>query len=391
MTISNATRTPTVFDLLPELVRAGLAGDRHGVEVIASTTVRAVRAAAPEVAAKIAQLIGANAAGSASVRWNSSEPPPADSDSGAALVRVLSPSEAPAPVLPDRIRLTIDQFIAERKATARLLGEGLMPPRSLLLSGAPGTGKTMLATWLASQLNVRLVVLDLASAMSSYLGKTGSNLRRSLDFARGQPCVFLLDEFDAIAKRRDDATEVGELKRIVNVLLKELEDWPVQSVLVAATNHPELLDPAISRRFDVVVQLPKPDTAQRQAIVSSSCGRFAEGLPTGFLSAVATATEGASASAVVTLTQTSIRKHVVGGTPLVRAFVEQVMSALGEDAPEVSEFARALRDAGHMSVREIAATLGKGSSTIQYHLKKPRFPSSSHANDASKKTDPRKR
>jgi SpoVK/Ycf46/Vps4 family AAA+-type ATPase len=386
MTNTHFYRTPTLTDLLPELVRAGLASDRQMVEVITATAIRALRNGSPETALKLSELLGAASAGSASVRWNSSEPPPADGDSGAALVRISSPVGAPTPILPQEVAERIRQFIEERRASGRLLAEGLLPPRSLLLSGPPGTGKTMLAQWIASQLGVKLVALDLASSISSFLGKTGSNLRRSLDFARGQPCVFLLDEFDAIAKRRDDTTEVGELKRIVNVLLKELEDWPIQSVLVAATNHPELLDPAISRRFDVVVQLPSPGPAEREAILRDACGRFANELPPSFLTAVAASTKGASGSALVTMTHTAVRRHVVNQKPLIQAFVVQAREALGEGAA-LTAFAHSLHEAGGLSVRKTATLLGKSSSTIQYHLKKEH----PHGQSIPQKAHPRKR
>jgi len=98
--------------------------------------------------------------------------------------------------------------------------------------------------------------------MSSFLGKTGSNIRVVLDFARRQPCVLLLDEFDAITKRRDDSAEIGELKRLVTVLIQAIDEWPADGLLVAATNHPELLDPAIWRRFDRVVEFPLPTSSE---------------------------------------------------------------------------------------------------------------------------------
>jgi SpoVK/Ycf46/Vps4 family AAA+-type ATPase len=86
-------------------------------------------------------------------------------------------------------------------------------------------------------------------------------VRRVLDYARSTPSVLLLDELDAVAKRRDDATEVGELKRLVTVLLQEIDSWPEGSLLLAATNHAELLDPAVWRRFELVVEFPVPDAA----------------------------------------------------------------------------------------------------------------------------------
>ncbi|MFL5266208.1 MAG: AAA family ATPase, partial [Stellaceae bacterium] len=100
-----------------------------------------------------------------------------------------------------------------------------------------------------------------------FLGRTGANLRHVLDYAKGVDGVLLLDELDSIAKRRDDATDVGELKRLVTVLLQEIDDWPPTGLLIAATNHSDLLDPAVWRRFEMRVDFPMPtDEAVRRAI-----------------------------------------------------------------------------------------------------------------------------
>jgi SpoVK/Ycf46/Vps4 family AAA+-type ATPase len=152
------------------------------------------------------------------------------------------------------------QVIEEHHLSDRLLHAGLNPTRAALLVGPPGVGKTLATRWISRELKLPLLVLDLSTVMSSFLGKTGGNLRRVLDYAKQAPCVLLLDELDAIAKRRDDQVEVGELKRLVTVLLQEIDEWPASSLLIAATNHSELLDPAIWRRFDVIVDFPIPDT-----------------------------------------------------------------------------------------------------------------------------------
>jgi SpoVK/Ycf46/Vps4 family AAA+-type ATPase len=108
-------------------------------------------------------------------------------------------------------------------------------------------------------------------------------VRQVLDYAKSTPCVLLLDEFDAIAKRRDDSSEIGELKRLVTVLLQEIDDWPATGLLIAATNHPNLLDPAIWRRFELIIEFPLPDDSLITAAISHFLGRDAEGVPIGAL------------------------------------------------------------------------------------------------------------
>jgi replication-associated recombination protein RarA len=146
----------------------------------------------------------------------------------------------------------------EHQQRQRLLEHGIDPTKSAILIGPPGVGKTMSARWLATQLNKPLWILDLSAVMSSLLGKTGANLRAVFDFAKKNEAVLLLDEIDAIAKRRSDESDIGELKRLVTVILQEVDAWPSTGLLLAATNHPELIDPALWRRFDAVLEFNQP-------------------------------------------------------------------------------------------------------------------------------------
>ncbi len=365
------SRTVSLGALLPQLVEAGLSGNRQRLELLSLTAIRTLKGEYPQVADDLGTLLSKFTANSAALRWHSAEPPPIDADAGLALLRVQPSDNAPEPILEPAVHAIIARFLRERAEVERLLREGFAPPRTLLLKGQPGTGKTMLARWLALQLDLPLVVLDLATSISSFLGKTGTNLRRSLDYARATPCVLLLDEFDAIAKRRDDSTEVGELKRIVNVLLKELEEWPLHSVLIAATNHPELLDPAINRRFDVVVQTPLPGEAEREAILVRACGRFADALPAGFLAAVGRILVGGNGSELDTLAQGVVRRHVVEQAPLGFAFIEAITHRMPDvSKDDLGPLTKTLKEMTGMSVREIAEMLGKSPSTVQYHLTK---------------------
>lgn len=185
---------------------------------------------------------------------------PVDADSRMALVETIYPVHLDKdPILSASIQTVLTQVLKEWSNLDTLLTEGLTPARMLLFCGEPGVGKTLVAHWLAQQLGMPLLTLNLATVMSSYLGKTGNNVRAVFEYAVQRPCVLLLDEFDAIAKRRDDDSDVGELKRLVNVLLQALDEWPSNSLLIAATNHGDLLDPAVWRRFDHVLNFEKPD------------------------------------------------------------------------------------------------------------------------------------
>jgi len=365
-------RTSAWQVLLPQVAEAGLAGDRQRLELLLLEAIRTLKKSAPDVVQQLTEILAAFATNPGSLRWKDSGPPPADGDEGLALVSVTKEDNAPQPVLAEEVNQRVLQFVKERKASANLLAEGITPPSSLLLTGSPGTGKSMLARWLAAELGLPFVVQDLATSISSLLGKTGFNLRRTLDYARNRPTLLLLDEFDAIAKRRDDVTEVGELKRIVNVLLKELESWPMHSVLVAATNHPALLDAAIRRRFHVVLDLPLPGCEERRNILSTAAGRFANECSPKFLIACGSALDGWSGSDLNNAMQAAVRKHLVNGVEIEQSLIEEIVQMLsgnlnGKSVGILIRGLRARSDSG-LTVRDLAKLFGKSVSTIQHHL-----------------------
>jgi SpoVK/Ycf46/Vps4 family AAA+-type ATPase len=165
-------------------------------------------------------------------------------------------------VLTGETRSTIREVIEEQRRAEVLRAHGLEPRNRILLVGPPGNGKTSLAEAIAESLNVSYFVVRYELLIGSYLGETAARLRRTLDYARTTPCVLFFDEFDAIAKERGDTHETGEIKRVVSSLLMQIDEMPSYTVLVGATNHPELLDRAAWRRFQVQVDLPSPKQSE---------------------------------------------------------------------------------------------------------------------------------
>lgn len=329
-----------------------------------------VRASDETLAHAITPLV---TGGSRSLRREiSGTPIPVDVDTKLPLVRVeAADTPRQAPLLNPHLRIAVEQLLKERQASDTLMAHGLTPVKSVLMSGPPGVGKTMTAGWLATQLGLPLLTLDLASVMSSYLGKTGANLRAVLTHAQQQPCVLLLDEFDSIAKRRDDDSDVGELKRLVTVILQTIDDWSPTSLLVAATNHGELLDPAVWRRFDINLTFTLPEQVQRAAMLN------AQGIPQELADAIATVAEGQTFSAISRALDTARKMALLENRPMDEALASWAVSLSGTADKSVKKLERDHRDlqvlvhhGRQQTAREIADILGTSHTTVIRSLKR---------------------
>jgi hypothetical protein len=194
---------------------------------------------------------------------------PVDRESSAPLAEVILVDALPhlLPALPQSLQNAAELVVREWTNAASLERMGLEPARTCLVYGPPGTGKTKLALWLAKQLGLPVILARLDGVMSSYLGTTSRNIGSLFAYANRHKALLLLDEFDSIAKLRDDPNEIGEIKRVVNTLLQEIDRRRPLGLTVAITNHSQLLDPAIWRRFELQLELPMPDVEQRQRIL----------------------------------------------------------------------------------------------------------------------------
>ena len=257
-------------DLLLSLVKAGTSGDQTLFRKVVESVIAEERAKKHGVLAeRLADELKRNGRLSPVNR-------PTMSNNGTVhdLCVEISPSRSIDDlILPEVVVTSCRELVEEHHRAELLRSYGLQPRNRVLLAGAPGNGKTSLAEGLAHGLMVPFIVARYDGLIASYLGETASRLRRLFDYVRTRGCVLFFDEFDTIGKERGDEHETGEIKRVVSSLLLQVDDLPSHVVVVTATNHPELLDRAVWRRFQVRLELPPPTREQTRAFFENAAAR----------------------------------------------------------------------------------------------------------------------
>jgi SpoVK/Ycf46/Vps4 family AAA+-type ATPase len=239
-------------------------------------------------------------------------PIPRDSEKGFPLLQVREQYFSLRDlIVRDEVKDRIEYVIAENRAAERLRSHGLKPKQKVLLCGPPGTGKTLTAKIISSVLGYPFVYILFDSIVSSYLGETATNLRRIFDFIEKGRWAVLFDEFDIVGKKRDDPHEHGEVKRVVNNFMQMIDNYEGNSILIAATNHPHLLDIAIWRRFDEVIYFELPDTRLREQLFNKYLGVLRRSGDVG-LTELAKMTNGFSPADIAQVCENALRKSIVG-------------------------------------------------------------------------------
>lgn len=250
-----------IRDELVHVSRLAVTGADADLRLYLSRLARRYRSKNPQLAEDLAASLRERPSTPRPERFAPGTAAAAGPDGSLAVLRTTLPGDhdLEAPVFAHDLETQLRRLLRERNRAADLERHGLRAASSAVFVGPPGVGKTRSARWIAAELGLPLHSLDLTAVMSSRLGQSGANLRSALDRAKSEPSVLFLDEVDAIAKRRDDDGDVGELKRLVTIMLQELDEWPSTSLLLAATNHPSIVDPALWRRFDVRVTFAAPE------------------------------------------------------------------------------------------------------------------------------------
>lgn len=298
-------------ELIKQLVRSHAEGDTDGFRK-AALQVAAAESAAGHV--RVAEEL----------RKAILQIPPANSPTGN-LVDIAQPRGALADILdgghrPERlrdivlkpdVRRELERILLENRSRARLQGYGVGPRRRLLFHGPPGCGKTLAASVLAGELGVPLMTVRFDALFSRFLGATANHLRAVFAEMPRRPGVYLFDEFDAVAKARGTAHDVGEMQRIVTAFLQLLDADRSHSILIAATNHAELLDRAVFRRFDATIHFDLPTVTQIRQVLNLRLAAF--DLGEGTLSRLATAAQGLSYAEVARACDDAVRSMALQG------------------------------------------------------------------------------
>lgn len=225
-------------------------------------------------------------------------------------------------VLPAELASRVSRILTEQRQRKNLLDHGFEPCHRVLLEGPAGTGKTMTAGVLAHELSLPLLSIRLDSLMSKFMGETASKLRMIFEAAEEQRAVYLFDEFDALGGDRT-GNDVGEARRILNSFLVFLESSSSESLIIAATNHRSILDKALFRRFDMVLDYALPDAKQGVAVMRGRLGALAKGVR---WSALTPAMEGLSHADLVRASEAAAKTVILsGGTGIT---IEHLRSAL---------------------------------------------------------------
>jgi SpoVK/Ycf46/Vps4 family AAA+-type ATPase len=323
-------------DLLLSIVRAGATGDRNALRSSVEAIVAEERGKNHHILADRLQKALSTVAVTPPVAQ------PFSGQSGKDTILESTPRRRlDELILSLPVSEQIKQLVEEQHRADLLRAHGMQPRHRVLLSGPPGNGKTSVAEAIAEALAVQFFTVRYDALVGSYLGETNTRLARLFDYARTVPCVLFFDEFDSIGKERGDVHETGEIKRVVSFLLMQIDQLPSYVVTVAATNHAELLDRAVWRRFQLRLAMPQPTREALAVILDRQFQDWPE--PAGIEASKLAADLGTiSFAEALEFCQTVRRQHILSlGNRLLREILcEQLKLWTARVVPELADAPR---------------------------------------------------
>jgi len=295
-------------DLLLSLVSAGVSGDQQKLRSATEALIAEERAKNHNILADRIERTLASVPVAAPALMTSRK---LAGDEKESILEVEPKVQLDQLMLPLPVRENGRQLVEEHMRADVLRAHGFEPRHRVLLSGPPGNGKTSFAESIAEALGLPFFVVRYDALIGSYLGETNTRLRKLFDYVRARPCVLFFDEFDAIGKERGDNHETGEIKRVVSFLLMQLDQLPSYVVTIAATNHAELLDKAVWRRFQIRVGFPSPTLNQTKAFLEQVVGQWPD-RPKVSMAALSKKLKDCSFSEIVDFCQNVRRRQILG-------------------------------------------------------------------------------
>lgn len=257
--------------VLRQLIKAGASGDSSAFRLASEAVIQDERQKQHHLLANDLEqiLYGESLASSKGAVRSLLPTPPTDKERGLPLLDIRQAQRSLEEIiLPEGSLEAVEELLEEHRRADLLRSYGMKPSGKALFFGPPGCGKTLAAEVVAFELDLPLAIVRLDALVSSFLGETAANLRKVFDFIADHQMVVLFDEFDAIGKERADSSEHGELRRVVNAVLQMMDAYQGKSLILAATNHEQILDTAIWRRFEETIDFPLPGNQILQQLLA---------------------------------------------------------------------------------------------------------------------------
>ncbi|AVW01383.1 ATP-binding protein [Lactiplantibacillus plantarum] len=351
-----------VYNRIPDIVESFIKQDNNEFELTTLTLIRLLEKKDPKIAAQLKKTLSDYHAGKNRVRETR-----AMSATESQLLTFVTPNkDLSRLIITTDVRSDIEEIIKSHKNKSALQKAGLNPITKVLFSGPSGTGKSSAAEVIATELELPLYRVNTAQLLSSYLGDTSKNVEAIITYVRTHQVVLLLDEFDSIGGNRNDATDVGEMRRIVNTLLQALDAWEDRGIFIATTNRLQDIDDALLRRFDLNIRFSNPDFQARYELWQMYLGEHVDNKK---LEEIAKLIDNLSPADIEMLSQRALRQSILNDTALIPILVQFLRRPLEQAKPEKKFISRTLKKIDPtLTLSQISDLTGASTSSVSRYL-----------------------